>query len=268
MDDFPVILITGASSGIGEATALRFARENYRMVLSARRYERLLALSQKIQAMGGSALPVEADLTRLEDIQNLYLQAIRAYGQIDILFNNAGFGRLSWLEQLDPLQDIEAQIRVNLLAVIQLSRIALPGMIERHRGHIINMASVAGLVATPTYSIYAASKFGLRGFSEALRREVGVFGVHVSVIYPGGVDTEFRTHARINRKTGLTTPKRIRLEAGQVAEMVWRVTLRPRHTVVMPPVYHLAFAMNTIAPGLVDWFINKRFVEIERGIKR
>lgn len=268
MNDYPVILITGASSGIGEATALRFAREHYRMVLAARRYERLQMLSQKIEAMGGSALPVEADLARYEDIQNLYTQAIEAYGRLDVLVNNAGFGRLSWLEQLDPLQDIEAQIQVNLLAVIQLSRLVLPGMIEQRSGHIINMASVAGLIATPTYSIYAASKFGLRGFSEALRREVGVFGVQVTVIYPGGVDTEFRSHAGIKRKTGVTTPKRIRLQAEQVAETVWHVTQKPRHTVVMPPVYHLAVAINTIAPGLVDWFINKRFVEIERETKR
>ncbi len=118
------------------------------------------------------------------------------------LLNNAGFGHLGWLEDLDPVHDIQAQLQVNLVAVIQMAREVLPHMIERRSGHIINMASVAGLVASPTYSVYAASKFGMRGFSEALRREVGVFGIHVSALYPGGVRTEFKEHTGAQRKTG------------------------------------------------------------------
>jgi short-subunit dehydrogenase len=101
-------------------------------------------------------------------------------------------------------------------------------MISRHSGHIVNMASLAGFVATPTYSIYAASKFAVRGFSEALRREVGVWNIRVSTIYPGGVKTEFSQHAGAKRRTGATTPDSLRLSPEQVAEAVLSVLHHPR----------------------------------------
>ncbi len=265
MSDQPVILITGASSGIGEATAWKFCGQGYRVVLGARRYERLQELASKLQAAGGQALPVAVDVTKLDHLQRLVGETIEHYGRIDVLLNNAGFGRLSWLDQLDPVQDIEAQIKVNLLGVIQTTRYVLPVMIDQRAGHIVNMSSLAGLIATPTYSVYAASKFGIRGFSEALRREVGVYGIHISVIYPGAVDTEFKSHAGIHRKTGVTTPKGLRLQADQVAEAIWMTVARPKRSVVMPGIYRLAVGLNALLPGLLDWIIEKRFTRMERG---
>jgi short-subunit dehydrogenase len=267
MEDQPVILITGASSGIGEATARKFAKEGYRVVLAARRFDRLQNLAEQIAAAGGQALPVEADVANLEDIQRLVHAVIENFGQIDVLFNNAGFGRLDWLENLDPSRDIEAQINVNLLGVIQTTRQVLPIMLEQHKGHIVNMASAAGLIASPTYTIYAASKFAVRGFTEALRREVGVYGIHVTAIFPGGVATEFKSHTGAKRKTGITTPNRIRLSADQVADVVWKVVAHPKRTVVIPGIYRLAVGLNAVLPGLIDWVIERRFVKVERGIK-
>jgi short-subunit dehydrogenase len=145
-------------------------------------------------------LAITADLTRLKISEHGQVTLDR-FGQIDILFNNAGAGRLDWLENLDPVKGIDEQLRLNLVALIQTCREVLPHMIARRSGHIINMASVAGLVATPTYSVYAASKFGVRGFSEALRREVKIYGIQVSAI-SGSVASEFTEHAGINRKTG------------------------------------------------------------------
>jgi short-subunit dehydrogenase len=265
MIDHPVIVITGASSGIGAATAWRFAQEGYRVVLAARRFDRLEALAKKIITSGGQAYPVLTDITKLTDIHQLVLATIEKYDQIDLLFNNAGFGRLSWLESLDPVNDIEAQIQVNLLGVIQTTRAVLPVMIEQRRGHIINMASVAGLIAAPTYSIYAATKFALRGFSEALRREVSGYGIKVSVIYPGGVATEFSEHIGMRRKSGITTPNRMRLSAEQVAEAVWRLSEKPKRSMVIPPIYRAATVFNALFPGLVDWIIEKKFVASERN---
>jgi uncharacterized protein len=267
MEDQPVILITGASSGIGEATAWKFATEGYRVVLAARRYDRLQDLAEKISAVGGQALPVEVDVVNIDDIRRMVDITLDKFGQIDVLFNNAGFGRLDWLENLDPVKDIQAQIQVNLLGVIQTTRQALPAMIARRKGHIVNMASAAGLVATPTYTIYAASKFAVRGFSEALRREVGVYGIHVSAIFPGGVDTEFKSHTGAKRKTGITTPKGMRLSTDQVALVVWNVVERPKRTVVLPGIYRLAVGLNALLPGVVDQIIERRFVKVERGIK-
>jgi len=260
----PVILVTGASSGIGAASAKLFAARGYRVVLAARRKERLDALAEEIKQTGGNALAVPTDLSDHQQIDSLVQKTIQEYGQIDVLLNNAGFGHLNWLEELDPIKDIEMCVRVNVMAVIWMARAVLPHMIARRSGHIINMASMAGLVATPTYSLYAATKFAVRGFTEGLRREVRVLGIWVSAIYPGGVETEFSSHTGAERKTGVTTPKKLRLTADDVAESVWRMVRRPRRGMIIPPLMGAAVWLNTHFPALIDWLIENRFTKKER----
>jgi short-subunit dehydrogenase len=252
MPTSPVIIITGASSGIGAATARVFAKGSYRVVLAARRKDRLVELAGEIQCVGGQVLVVPTDVGQLEQVEVLVAQTLEAFGQIDVLFNNAGFGRLGWLEELDPHSDIDQQIRVDLLGVIHTSRMVLHHMIQQRRGHIINMASIAGLVAPPTYSIYAAAKFGLAGFTQALRREVDSIGIRVSGIYPGGVATEFEQHLGRPSKYEITSPPWLLLSPEKVAQEVWRISQRPRRMVVIPRIMWLAVGLNAIAPGLVD----------------
>ena len=259
-----VVMITGASSGIGEACAIQFARAGYRVVLAARRTERIDALAEKINHAGGSALPVTSDVSQLEDIHRLVQTVLSEWDQIDVLFNNAGFGRLKFLDALDPLEDIESQLRVNLEGLIQLTRAVLPHMITRQSGHIINMASIAGLVAMPTYSIYAATKFAVRGFTDALRREAGIWGVKVSGIYPGAVETEFDEHTSANRKTGVHTPKILTLSADAVAREVVRLARHPRRMVVIPRIMGPAVWLAWHFPGIVDWGVERFFVRKER----
>lgn len=263
-NDSEVILITGASSGFGEATARLFAAEGYRVAIAARRFTRLQALADELQPSGGMVLPVEADLVDLASIRRMVDKVIDTWGQIDILFNNAGMGRLDWLDSLEPVDDIESQVKVNLLSVIQTTREVLPIMIQQRKGHIINMGSIGGWVATPTYTIYAATKFGVRGFTEALRREVGIYGVHVSAIYPGGARTEFTAHAKIKRKTGYTTPKSLKLEKEDVARAVLKIARKPRRSLVVPSVMWFTIWLNMLFPGLVDRVIEKRFTIPER----
>jgi short-subunit dehydrogenase len=266
MSETPVILITGASSGIGAATARLFGAKGYCAVLAARRLERLQELEKEIKAGGGEALSVATDLNDLDQIQALVGKTLSTYGRIDILLNNAGFGRTKWLEELDPQKDIELQVKVNLLSVIQMTRAVLPHMIERKSGHIINMASMAGFVATPTYSVYAATKHGVRGFTTALRREVGVWGIYVSAIYPGGVKTEFGSHTGAQRKTGITTPAAFQLSAEDVAQAVWRVSQRPRRTVILPWLLSFGLWFERFFPGLNDWIMERTFTIPERGL--
>lgn len=262
----PVVLITGASSGIGAATARLLAANGYRVALAARRLERLQALQAEIEAAGGQALAIQADVSDAASLEAMLQHTLQAYGQVDLLFNNAGFGRTKWLEQLDPQDDIAAQIATNLTGVILAARAVLPHMIERRSGHIINMGSLAGLLATPTYSVYAATKFGLRGFSDALRREVGVYGIHVSVIYPGGVASDFASHTGAQRKTGLSTPKALVLTPEQVAQAVLRLARRPRRALILPPIAGLSVLFASLFPGLTDWLQERFFTRPERGL--
>jgi short-subunit dehydrogenase len=261
-----VVIVTGASSGIGEATARLFGQEGAKVVLAARRRERLEALAREIQSMGSGAetLVVPADLSLLEDIESLIRQTLEHFGRIDVLVNNAGFGRLDWLENLDPLKDIEAQFDVNVLGVVHATRQALPVMIRQRSGHIINMGSMAGLVGTPTYTIYAASKHAVHGFSEALRREVKPWGIDVSILYPGGVKTEFGEHAKIRRKTKATTPKFLALSAEDVAREVVNLVRRPRAMVIIPWLWTLTVLLNRLFPSLVDYTTINRFTIPER----
>ncbi len=261
-----VVVITGASAGIGAATAKAFGRAGARLVLAARRLDWLQAVAAEIQGQqaGAEALVVAADLSRLADIQQLIGAAHERFGRVDVLFNNAGFGRFDWLEKLDPAMDIEAQLAVNVLGVIQTTRQVLPLMLAQRSGHIINMASMAGLVATPTYSVYAAGKFAVRGFSEALRREVAPWGIQVSAVFPGGVATEFGALAGIRRKTRTTTPAWLRLTADDVAQAVVGLARRPRSTMIIPWLFGLSALANALLPGLVDWATIQGFTIPER----
>jgi len=261
-----VVIVTGASSGIGEATACQFGREGAKLVLAARRVDKLESLAQEILAMGSGAetFVVQADLSKLEDIQSLIKQTLDKFGRIDVLVNNAGFGRLDWLENLDPVKDIQAQFDVNVLGVIQTTRQVLPIMIKQRSGHIINMCSMAGLVATPTYTVYAACKHAVHGFSEALRREVKPWGIDVSMIYPGGVVTEFQSHAGIKRKTNASTPKSLLLTADQVGSAVVKLVRRPRAMRILPWAWSFTVWMNRNLNALVDYTTINRFTIPER----
>lgn len=248
-----VVVVTGASSGIGEATARAFGRVGDRVVVVARRAERL----QRLAAALPDALAVPADLARAEEAARVVQAALDRYGRVDVLVNNAGLGRYDWLEYL-PVDEIEAQVQVNLLAAILLCRAVLPVMLAQRRGVIINVGSVAGRIATPTMSIYNAAKFGLDGFSEALHREVAPRGIHVCVIAPGPVlGTEFGAHGRPDR--GLRAVRGrwrqlrwLRTDAERVATAIVGLAERPRRRVVVPAAYRLLIAVNLLLPGLVD----------------
>jgi short-subunit dehydrogenase len=242
-----VVIVTGASSGIGEAAARGFAAAGDRVVLTARRAERL----QQLAADLPGSLPVPADLTRSEDIRRVIAETLHTFGQIDVLVNNAGRGVYDWLERLEE-EDIRQEIALNLLAPILLTRSVLPMMQGQGRGVIINVGSAAGRIGAPTLSIYNTTKFGLDGFSEALRREVGPQGIRVCMIYPGGVaGTEFgRAGKRVD--LGVTTPGWLRLRVEQVAAAIVGLADRPRSRLVMPWVYNVAIASNTLLPSAVD----------------
>ncbi len=255
-----VVLITGASSGFGLDAARLFAKEGASVVLAARRIEKMQAQVAEIHAQGGEAMATPVDVNNRADIENMVKSVIENYERIDILFNNAGFGRLDWLESLNVGRDIHTQINVNLTGLIEVTHAVLPIMIAQKSGHIINMSSVAGWLAAPMYSVYAASKFGVRGFTDALRREVAPCGIHVSGIYPGPAHTEFGLHTGGDvLKSDSKTPAWTYMTSEYVARQVVEVAKRPRRRLIIPWWFRPAIWADDNLPWLVDWIIRVGF---------
>jgi len=216
MDDSPVVVVTGASSGIGAATARLFGQRGWRVVLAARRQERLEALARDIEGQGGQALVVPTDVTQWPQVRHLAQTTWSTWGRV------AATGH----------------------------RPPNPG---QRFGHIINVASVASFAALPTYSVYAATKFGLRGFTDALRREVEPLGLRVSAIYPGPVATEFGHHAGGPlQRHGHTTPARLVLRAEDVARAIWQLAQRPRRGKIVPWWFTPLLGLQALVPKLLD----------------
>src|SRR5215470_13719734 len=186
-----VVIITGASAGIGEQTARRLGRGGARVVISARREDRLDSLKREIETAGGQALAVAADVTSADDRARLVDLTVRTFGRIDGLVNNAGYGVRGPIE-IVPLEDIRRNFETNVFSLIGLSQLVIPIMRNQGGGgRIINISSVAGRIARPLSSVYDSTKHALEALSDGMRGELAPFGVKVVVIEPGFILTEF-----------------------------------------------------------------------------
>jgi short-subunit dehydrogenase len=251
-----VVLITGATSGFGEDAARLFAKEGCRVVLAARRLDRLQSLAEEIQNAGGEALAIPVDVNEPAEIAVMVQTVLDLYEKIDILFNNAGFGSVDWFENLEPERNIETMIRVNLIGTMLVTHAVIPHMLKHGTGHIINMSSVAGLIAAPLISNYSASKYGVRAFTDSLRREISPFGIKVSGIYPGPATTEFGQNIRNTRSR--KTVKRIKfphLTSEYVAMRVVNIAKRPVRSLVIPWYFRIITGFDTLFPVVVDWIL-------------
>lgn len=188
-----VALITGASSGIGEATALALAAEGAAVALSARREDRLQDLVKRITDNGGKAYPIAADVSEEVQANEIVQKAQKELGRVDILVNNAGLMLLGMIEGANT-EDWRRMINTNVLGLMYATHAALPIMKQQGGGHIVNISSVAGRVARAGSGVYNASKYGVVAFSEALRQEVLKYKIRVTIIEPGAVATELTQH--------------------------------------------------------------------------
>lgn len=188
-----VVVITGASSGLGEATARHLAARGASVVLGARRSHRIDALVQELTAAGHKAKAVTTDVTDAGQVQNLVNTAVREFGRIDVMLNNAGLMPLAPLERL-KVDEWDRMIDVNIKGVLYGIAAALPYMKEQRSGHIINVSSVYGHVVDPGAAVYCATKFAVRALSEGLRKEVKPYNIRTTVISPGAVSTELLDH--------------------------------------------------------------------------
>lgn len=185
-----VAVITGASSGMGAAIARRFSTEGCRVVLSARRADRIEALAAEITSRGGEALWVPADVVDYAQVEVLVQRSVEAYGRIDVMVNNAGFGTLKSLEETTPAE-IDDQIDVNVKGVCYGSKAVLDVMTAQGGGNIINIGSIASVRHFASFAVYTAAKHAVLGFSKSLYEEVRERGIRVNVLCPAAVNTEF-----------------------------------------------------------------------------
>ena len=190
------VLVTGASSGIGRATALYLAARGYSVIGTSRSMARLAELQTEASKSGLSFTAVELDINSDEDVDKVLPRLMEEFGAIDVLVNNAGYGLWGPVEAL-TVAEVKDQFETNFFAAVRLINAVLPTMLSRCRGTIINISSVEGRLATPFSGAYAASKFALEGLSEAMRVELWPFGVRVAVVEPGLFRTDFQTNSVI-----------------------------------------------------------------------
>jgi NAD(P)-dependent dehydrogenase (short-subunit alcohol dehydrogenase family) len=231
----PVVIVTGASSGIGRATAARLGRSGNTVVLAARRADELETLAAEIVAAGGQAVVAPTDVRDPAAITALVTKALEATGRIDALVNNAGVGGATSILADDDA--VTTMIDVNLVAPIRLMRAVVPIMREQRSGSIVNIGSVAGEVGIG--GTYSATKFALRGMTDSVRRELAGTGIGVTLIEPGYI------------ATGLTNRKNL---PGPeiVAAAVESALRRPRRRIVVPAKYRAAITLSQALPFVID----------------
>lgn len=254
-----VVVVTGASSGIGEACALALARRGCSLVLAARRIDRLRALAVAIRADGGQALAVQTDVRRAEDSARLVALACERFGAIDIFIANAGISMRAALLEVD-MAVLKQVMDVNFWGAVHGIRAALPALLQSH-GAVVAIGSVAGHVGLPDRSGYSASKFALRGFLDALRVEMLPHGVRVLLVSPGFVRSEIRqtaldAHGRPLQRSPLD--ESALLQPAQVAQQLIHALKRGKAEIIVGRQGRLAVWLRRWAPALLDRLLARR----------
>jgi len=250
-----VVIVTGASSGIGKETAKVFAKAGCKVVLASRNIDNLKKVEEEIKTFNSNVLVVQTDVSDFKSLDNLVEETLKVFGRIDILINNAGFGIYGWFHQT-PFEEIENIMRVNFLGSAYLIHKVLPLMMQQGEGVIVNVSSVVGKRGVSGMGIYSASKFALTGLTEALRVEYKKFGIHFIGVHPGTTDTKFFENAKYygtNRMQG----RFMIMSAEKVAKEILKAVLKRKREIVLTPLGKLTVWINKLFPSFVDFMMSK-----------
>jgi short-subunit dehydrogenase len=252
-----VVLITGASSGIGRVLAMRVAKEGAQVVLVARREDRLRAIQGEVVAAGGTAEVVPCDVADREQVFACTQRVLERFGRVDVLVNNAGYGHHRAFIDWD-LDDMERMLRVNFLGSLYFTKALIASMVERKSGWVVFTASVAGKIGVPEESAYVASKFAMVGFAEALTIEVEDANVHVLVVCPGAVETDFFDTEAKERLPEVAKKRMIPPDA--VVDAMVHALARGKHDVTVPSGIKAAYVVRAVAPNFLRKNVKRRTI--------
>ena len=240
-----VAIVTGASSGIGRATALALAERGAVLVLASRNVVALEQLAQQIHTTGRKALVVPTDVTQIDQIERLAQATLSQLGRIDILVANSGQYIRVPISAL-AISDLERSMAINFYGGAYAVLAVLPAMLERHSGHIVLVSTMNAKKAIPPDAPYAAAKFALSGFGEVLRQEVYGTGLHVTTVFPGRVDTPMIQSLQVPWISAKISPE-------EVARAIIKAIERRKVEVILPPQAGLLYLLNVLSPGAADW---------------
>ena len=250
-----VIAITGASAGIGRATALRLARGGASLALCARRRDRLDEVGAEIARLSGQALTLVADVTKERDMDDLVAAAVERFGRLDVMISNAGFGMYGDIETIGP-PDMRRLLDVNYMGTYHAARAALPVFRRQAAGHLIVISSIVGKRGVPYMGAYAATKFAQDGLAQSLRAELDGTGIDVTVVFPISTDTEF--FGVMTRESGYATrADGPRQSADTVAEAIAQAIDHPVPEVFPYRQSRGLALLNVVAPGFCDRLVKK-----------
>jgi NAD(P)-dependent dehydrogenase (short-subunit alcohol dehydrogenase family) len=239
-----VVIVTGASSGIGRATALELAKQGALVVLAARRRDILLQIAGQIKSQGKNAIVMQTDVTRNDEVQHMVAEVIDRWGRIDILISNAGKYIRGPIVDLEPA-DLQQSLDINFFGGVHCIKAVLPHMLKQGSGHIVCVTSMDGKIGLPTDAPYVSAKFALTGFCEVLRQEVRAKGIFVTNVLPGRVDTPMIGHLQfpwISHK----------ISAETVALATLDSIRRRKPIAIVPPLAKLLYYINVFSPSLSD----------------
>lgn len=264
-----VVLVTGASSGIGKATAIRFAKSGAKLVIAARNLERLKQTENEIGKLGAEVLSIQADVSIENDCQIMIAKAVHHFGQLDVLINNAGISMRATLEDLD-LSVLKQLMDVNFWGMVYCTKYALPHLLK-NKGSVVGVSSIAGYVGLPARTGYSASKFAMHGFLEALRTENLANDLHVLIACPGFTESNIRKsalNASGNSQSESPRKEEKMMSAEEVADEIFKACVKRSQTLVLTTEGKVAVFLSKFFPKVIQKMVyNKMRKEADSPIK-